>query len=262
MNSIHNNGGSDKSLNDGLDELGLTYGQLDQDEPPELLDQAILNTAHRTVEKKPHWMKIGWLQGLTTAAVFVLAFSLILNQSEPTPVFENGTRTAEPVLLQSEKTAKKQSHDVKDELRKEMKSDMREILYKSPPVAAAPEGEERAGKSRFQATEPQTVDQDMEAGELMLEEASLNEADLKADAPGLDEPSRHATPAPATVAAAMVGPAETEARARKHSQSKAEQELLAIIKLKQTGDPSWEAALESFMENYPDYPLPQELKVP
>ena len=76
MNSIHNNGENDSSLNDDLVKLGHGYGQLQQDEPPELLDQAILNSAHRALEKKPHWMKFGWLHGLTTAAVFVLAFSL------------------------------------------------------------------------------------------------------------------------------------------------------------------------------------------
>jgi hypothetical protein len=216
MNSIHNNGGSDKSLNDGLDELGHAYGQLDQDEPPQLLDQAILNSAHRAVEKKPHWMKIGWLQGLTTAAVFVLAFSLILNQREPAPVFESDTRSAEPVSLQSEKRATE------------------------PPTVGY------AQDSLQAKSEP--VDQDKEAGELMLEEALLDETDFMSNAPVLDKASRQAAPA--------------GARARKHSQTEAEQELLAIIKLKQTGNPSWETALKSFMENYPDYPLPQELKVP
>jgi hypothetical protein len=72
MNTIHNNGDNDKSLNDGMEKLGRAYDQLPNEEPPELLDQAILSSAHRAVEKKPHWMKFGWLHGLTTAAVVVL----------------------------------------------------------------------------------------------------------------------------------------------------------------------------------------------
>ena len=71
MNSIHNNGENDKSLNEDLDKLGRSYAGLEQDEPPELLDQAILNSAHRALEKKSRWMKFSWVHGLTTAAVFI-----------------------------------------------------------------------------------------------------------------------------------------------------------------------------------------------
>ena len=60
MNSIHNNGENDQSLSEGLDKLGRAYEHLPDDEPPELLDQAILNRAHRAVEKTPHWMTV-WL---------------------------------------------------------------------------------------------------------------------------------------------------------------------------------------------------------
>ena len=108
MNSIHNKGENDQSLNDGLDKLSLQYRDLGHEEPPELLDQAILNSAHREVEKKPHWMKFGWLHGLTTAAVFVLAFSIILDQREPVPVYEQELQSNGPARLQRERAAKKQ----------------------------------------------------------------------------------------------------------------------------------------------------------
>ena len=81
MNSHHKNGEKDTSLKDGLDKLGQAYGRLDHETPPDLLDQAILNRAHRAVEKKPRWMQFGWLHGLTTAAVFVLAFSILVTAS-------------------------------------------------------------------------------------------------------------------------------------------------------------------------------------
>src|SRR5210317_2625633 len=103
MNSIHNNGKDDRSMDEGLDKLGQAYGRLQQEEPPELLDQAVLNSAHRAVESKPHWMQFGWLHGLTTAAVFVLAFSIILNQREPALDFEDGTISKQPTRSKVEK---------------------------------------------------------------------------------------------------------------------------------------------------------------
>ena len=95
MNTIHNNGENDKSLKDGLEKLGRVYDRLPNDEPPALLDQAVLNSAHRAVEKKPHWMKFGWLHGLSTAAVEVLALSIIINQRELVPGFDDAVSMEE-----------------------------------------------------------------------------------------------------------------------------------------------------------------------
>jgi len=80
MTNIQKNGNDDQALNEGLDKIGHEYGQLPADEPPRLLDQAILNSAHRAVEQKPHWMKFGWVHGLTTAAVMVL---VIISDPQP-----------------------------------------------------------------------------------------------------------------------------------------------------------------------------------
>ena len=52
MSNTHNNGNNDKNL----ERLGQAYERLQQEEPPDLLDQAGLNSAHRAVENKPHWM--------------------------------------------------------------------------------------------------------------------------------------------------------------------------------------------------------------
>jgi hypothetical protein len=48
-------------------------------------------------------------------------------------------------------------------------------------------------------------------------------------------------------------------KARTRTDSELEQRLLAIIKLKQSGNESWKTELELFKESYPDYPLPEEL---
>ena len=234
MNNIHNNGENDQSLNDGLDKLSHAYGQLDQEEPPELLDQAILNSAHRAVEKKPRWMKFGWLHGLTTAAVFVLAFTVVMDQRESAPVFENGMRSTEPLRLQSEKPARKRA------IESRLSSYVQDVM---------------------KTKKAEAVNKDMETGDVIHEEVSLDEADYIANAPKLDEAKRQAAPA-AVAAAPLKGPNESGAWAREQSMLEAEQRLQAIIKLKQAGDPGWEAELESFMESYPDYPLPKELKDP
>ena len=54
--------------------------------------------------------------------------------------------------------------------------------------------------------------------------------------------------------------ATSEMKARTRTDSMLEQKLLAIIKLKQSGDETWKTELELFKKNYPDYSLPDELK--
>ena len=277
MNTIHNNGENDKSLSEGLDKLSHEYGLLEQDEPPELLDQAILNSAHRAVEKKPHWMKFGWLHGLTTAAVFVLAFSIILNQRENAPDFETGMRNNEPVSLQRQKVAKKQSDSQFEEQPKEVsfeteeKSDSGLDMLQSSPVAAAPASaalentpEERAEQPQLEAQRSLSVrddlqgkgertDKDSPVRELQLEEELVDEADLMADSPEVTNFSTVARPA-------VVGEtAASEMKARTRTDSEMEQMLQAIIKLKQSGNENWKTELELFKKSYPDYPLPEEL---
>ena len=220
MNSIQKNGENDKSLSEGLDKLSREYGLLEQDEPAELLDQAILNSAHRAVEKKPHWMKFGWLHGLTTAAVFVLAFSIILNQRDPVPDYEISKSNFETIRLQRQKVAKKQSDSLLEEQPKELSSEMaikndyRTDILQSSPVAAAPASAALENAPEEGAEQP-----------LLEAQRSLYVRD----------------------------------DTRVKTNSELEQILQAIIKLKQSGNESWKTELESFKANYPDYPLPEEL---
>ncbi len=276
MNSIHNNGENDKSLNEGLDKLSRVYGQLEQDEPPELLDQAILNSAHRAVEKKPHWMKFGWLHGLTTAAVFVLAFSIILDQRETAPGYEDALRSTETAVLQREKAAKKLSVgesklEYSQQQGKEKEDELRLKVQQNMPAAAAPVSAEMESTPTEMAEQPASKSQrslyvsddasgktdsdskDAPAREQILEEAVMDEVDLMTAAPQAGAISKQASPAVATE------PLASEVKSRARIETEAEQRLLAIIKLKQDGDDSWETELESFREDYPDYPLPIEL---
>lgn len=78
--------------------LELLRDQLDQDpvEPPAMIDQAIRNMAHREVEKRKSPLR--WLSGLATAAILVLAVSIVLQQ-QPGPV-EMTTEPPETQLLE------------------------------------------------------------------------------------------------------------------------------------------------------------------
>ena len=59
MNSNHKNGDNNTPFEDDLGKVSQAYRQMTAEEPPELLDQAILNKAHHAVEKQSHWMQFG-----------------------------------------------------------------------------------------------------------------------------------------------------------------------------------------------------------
>ena len=218
-------------------------------------------------------MQFGWLHGLTTAAVFVLAFSIILNQREPVPDFEDGMINNEPMRSKVEKEAGKQAADQVGELRMEMKvkSDDRQDMLRISPVAA-PTSSAIEARSEEQLARPvseasrsmyaqdklaekrEQADQDTTTTVLMQEEVLLDEADSVADSPQAIVVSKMPLPA------AVSEPIEGEVKDRVRTGPEAEQQLLAIIRLKQSGDESWRTVLESFLESYPDYPLPDELK--
>ena len=164
MNSHHNNGENDRSLNETLGKLGQSYAKLGQDEPPELVDMAILNSAHRALEKKPHWMKFGWLHGLTTAAVFVLALSVVIHQRESQPVNENGIDPGQFSRSRPESPEKLQSSEVQSgDSRQALKRTGNERRELSVSTAAAPE-----------AAPPAAV----------MEDATVREGPADAPAPG------------------------------------------------------------------------------
>ena len=274
MNSIHNNGENDKSLNEGMEQLDKAYAQLPDDQPPELLDQAILNSAHRAVEKKPHWMQFGWLHGLTTAAVVVLALSLVFNQREQVPSFENEIKFDEKARVRREKTEKKQT-PVKqaDEptLGLKEKRGNRRDANQVAPVAAAPQSEAMeiaveeqameptadAGRavyaSKIQQAKPDSTDKDTSGNEPMPGEQLSDDAALASDTLEFEVISKQSRPATVHTGLAEEVDELTEMDAE------IEQQLQEIILLKQSGDKAWETELELFKENHPDYPLPKEL---
>ena len=62
-----------KGLSEELGRLQSDWDRQERVEPPELLDQAVLNAARRDLEPRPSRGLLPWLGGLSTAAVVVLA---------------------------------------------------------------------------------------------------------------------------------------------------------------------------------------------
>ena len=72
-----------------LEKLGTAWNSMDQAEPPDLLDQAILNSAARALEGKPlpWWKKrpLHWAGAAATAMVLVLTITLVVQQDPMAP---------------------------------------------------------------------------------------------------------------------------------------------------------------------------------
>jgi len=246
MNSKHSKGEISGSLKEGLDQLGQAYGQLRQDEPPELLDQAILNRAHRAVEKKPYWMRFGWLHGMATTAVFVLAFFLVVKQTETPPVFETGADLNDAASLQRNKAAKVAPSNIKPaeslRVRADQKESKQQVLQSRPATTA--------GETQPFETVPGVSSQapSAEATRASFVADSLHNKGKRLDADDEMSPLREEE---------IDGDATTLSS---KTDFDAEERLLEIIKLKRSGDETWKTALASFRESYPDYTLPDELK--
>jgi len=198
MNSIQNNGPQDNSLKDDLEKLDRDYQQLKSEEPPELLDQAVLNSAHRALEGRAGWMDFGWIHGLTTAAVVVLAISIILTQRQPVSIEESGILPA---------------------------GELEEDTMQVNAPAAAPLA--KRAIATLAAESPPA-----ESRPVKVDAVTVNDGKSDADK---------------SVAERLQLPAE-------------EAQLQAILMLKRAGNDKWKAELKLFIESYPDYPLPDELK--
>jgi hypothetical protein len=227
MNSNHKNGEFNSSLEDDLDTIGQAYRDLGQEEPPALLDQAVLNSAHRAVEKQSHWMQFGWLHGLTTVAVVVLAFTIILQQGDPGPGLDEITPLDPAMQSRAENTVSEESVITAKEFRKVKMLEVQKQDVEIPLEELIPNAE-------------------------MADMASPPAARLQTAA---DEADAESGQAPSLLAE----PETRQAMGMAREQADAEKELQQILRLKRDGDESWQQALELFIQRYPDYPLPEGL---
>ena len=193
-------------------------------EPPELVDQAVLNTARRDLEGKRK-RPLRWLGGFATATVVVLAVSVVLQQEPPL----TKAPLTEPVGLEKRDIVKENSI-----LRRQDGNTVLEEEQSLLP-AAEPEAQRRQAKR---------TRQEMGA----------------AASPATDQ---LAAAAPATVQAEefrmMSDSIESQAPAEAPLHS-ADEWLARLLELQKSGQTELlEDELASFLEHYPDYPLPEEL---
>lgn len=267
MNTIGNNGSEDKTLDKDLHELGQAYQKHVAEEPPELLDQAILNKAHRAVETKTGWLDFGWIHAVTTAAVIVLSFSIIISLREPAVFEENVLPRSQSVSEQESATdvqghpaiqeAPKKEHQQADrseksiELRKDISLDRpsENVPSSEADIATTPVTGMAVSSEAERAAEPPPQDDlrtrkaSRPSNQILAEEAAQPVISTFADEPAITEIDAD------------------ELKAGKLQVPNREEQLLqSILALKQAGDDSWKTELEAFKELFPDYPLPDELK--
>lgn len=266
MNTSHNNGPEDRTLDKELQELERAYRRHEAEEPPELLDQAVLNQAHRAVEVKTGWLDFGWIHAATTAAVVVLSFFIIISLRQPEPLEENGLSRSQsvPEYESSADTRGRQAvaeapkKERRQEESPENQTETRKIISGDSPSekiqaiqsdAVATPLAEMAVSGATESTSGPPPRNDLDA-----RKAS------RAGSPGLEEPM--AQPASTTFAdeATLTEADADEFKADKLEALGREEELLqSIFALKQAGDDRWRIELEAFKELFPDYPLPDQL---
>jgi hypothetical protein len=65
-----------------LEVVHSAWSGLEQTDPPELLNQAVLNTARRELDARRRSRPLRWLGGFATATVIVLALTIVIQQEE------------------------------------------------------------------------------------------------------------------------------------------------------------------------------------
>jgi len=94
-----------------LETVRSAWSSLEQTDPPELLDQAVLNTARRQLGARRRSRPLRWVGGFATAAVIVLALTIVIQQDEqsPAPALEktNGFKLEQAAPVARKKEAKR-----------------------------------------------------------------------------------------------------------------------------------------------------------
>lgn len=73
---------SDSEFEQDLEAVRSSWNGLEKTEPPELLDQAVLNTARRELAGQRRRRPLRWLGAFATATVVVLALTIVYQQDE------------------------------------------------------------------------------------------------------------------------------------------------------------------------------------
>ena len=266
-----------------LESIRSAMSGLESVEPPDLLDQAVLNTARRELtasRRKP----MRWIGAFATVTVVVLALSIVVQQDPNTPDPRSGngikldaarpaaagkestigasampeiqrTSPQSPAALSSEAPLKMEAQTVERKRQKDTTSN----------VAAAPTGEAdyAAKKAMKQVSEESSYrpadDPDLAESREHFEDESLDMPVASTrDADAEEEPVR----------AAQAGTLRIESSLLEKAEDVSDEIMLTpdawieyMFELQKTERyEELKVELEAFRKAYPDYPLPVELQ--
>jgi hypothetical protein len=219
-----------------FEQVSDAYRRLPGEEPPELLDQAVLNRARRAASSKTirPW-NFGWIHAVSTAAVLVLGIALVMNLPDSTPPEPSpGSRLGDDESSSTVETFRLMQEFTVD-------ADAAEAIRAEKAASPA------AGQ---QAAEPAVA---AEERGLLAEPAAIGLGETERSGRG-DDRVGTAAAAIAETQALEAAPEAQEAPVREP-----EAWLEHLLELRARGElAQFEAELAAFRQAWPDYPLPPE----
>lgn len=215
--------GNDTDIDSELESIRSQWQAMDQAEPPELLDQAVINAARRELEaSRPGRRPLRWLGGFATAAVVILALSIVVQQPPP------------PVVLAPEQAP---------EIRVEERALTDSVGRNSGAARAVP----RERRDDMNGLEKQADSPDA---------AALEAAPAPASSPATMKAMRSEDLAESEIA----GTPEAFSTISEPPVRNAEAWIERLLELSTAGkDEELEREIEAFRAHYPDHPLPAVL---
>jgi hypothetical protein len=248
-----------------LESVRSALSGLESVEPPDLLDQAVLNTARRELaasRRKP----MRWVGAFATAAVVVLALSIVIQQDQKTPDPRSGngikldaTRPAaspQPsAALSSEKPARMEQQTIERKRQEDAASN----------IAAEPPGEadyaaKKAMKRVNEESSYRRVDEpDLVESRAQFEDDSLDTPVASTRDTDVEEGPGRA--APSDFLRIDSGFLEKEEDVGDEIMLTPDAWIEYMFELQKTErHEELKVELEAFRKAYPDYPLPSELR--
>ena len=207
-----------------LEAIRSAWPPMEQREPPELVDQAVLNKARRELGGRRRPLR--WLGAFATASVIILTLTIVIQQDPAPPVVMDETDG-----LKLERPTPEESREKADDA----------SALRAPPATAAP----AASRAMRVTAEEESgfSDRDREA-----ESMALSEQALEMNATAAKEPPE---------AGAATG---LEKKSRVDGILPAEDWIERLLQLRASGQADrLSEELAAFREAYPDHPLPPEL---
>jgi hypothetical protein len=213
-----------------LEAIRSVWSPMEQREPPDLVDQAVLNTARRELGGRRRPLR--WLGAFATASVIVLTLAIVIQQ-DPAP----------PVVAEEADGLK-----LERPMRAEPRSKANGTADPGIPTAAAAPAAAPVSAPAATRSMPVTA----------AEESGFNDSDQALQSRVLSE--RRMEAAAAKESPEAEAPTMLEKEARDDILLPAEEWIARLLQLRENGqEVRLTEELAAFLEAYPDHPLPPEL---